>query len=326
MGKKDIALYRYFQDEERVADLLNVYVFHGRRVICGADIREKDSRVTGIFGRLRRKISIQKYRDLIRRIALGTSFVIVGLEHQDQIHYAMPVRVMLEDAANYDEQMRKIQKIHRKEQDLHSAGWLGGFSASDRLEPVVTIVLYYGKVPWDGAKDLHQMLNLHHIPPEIAGLVNNYSLHILEIHNYPETELFQTDIRDVFHFVQCSQDKTAMAALTAREAARFQTMDEDTFDVIAALTGSEELEAVKEVCMEEGGKIDMCRAIKEMIADGKMEGLLEGRVKGKLEGSRSKAETVAKNMFMRGMSAEDAAAICEEDLEQVRAWYYKWSK
>lgn len=113
-----------------------------------------------------------------------------------------------------------------------------------------------------------------------------------------------------------------MSALTNREAERFQVMEEDTFDVITALTGSTELEAVKESCMEEGGKIDMCRAIKEMIADGKM----EGRVEGTLEGSRHKAQIVAKNMFLRGMSAEDAAAICEEDLELVRGWYRRWSR
>lgn len=133
-------------------------------------------------------------------------------------------------------------------------------------------------------------------------------------------------MRDVFRFIQCAQDKEAMSALTNREAERFQVMEEDTFDVITALTGSTELETVKDSCMEEGGKIDMCRAIKEMIADGKMEGRVEGRVEGSLEGSRHKAQIVAKNMFLRGMSAEDAAAICEEDLELVRGWYRRWSK
>lgn len=108
MGKKDVALYRYFQDEERVADLLNVYVFGGRSVIGASDVSEKDSRVTGLFGKLCRSLPVQKYRDLIRRVALNTNFVIVGLEHQDKIHYAMPVRVMFGDAANYDEQMRRI--------------------------------------------------------------------------------------------------------------------------------------------------------------------------------------------------------------------------
>ncbi len=326
MGKKDMALYRYFQDEDRIADLLDVYVFGGRRVIRGADIYEKDSRVTGIFGRLRRRLPVQKYRDLIRRVALNTDFVIVGLEHQAEIHYAMPVRVMFEDAANYDEQLRKIQKLHRRKRDLRGAEWLGGFAKSDRLEPVVTIVLYYGREPWDGAKDLHQLMDCEGIPGEIMGLVNNYGLHVLEVGNYPDTDRFQTDIREVFRFIQCANDKAAMKALTESEPEHYSALEEDAFDVIAALTNSEALELVKEDCMEEGGKVNMCKAIEDMIADGRLEGMLEGRLEGERTGARSKAETVAKNMFRRGMSEEDAAAICEEDIEQVRAWFAMWRK
>lgn len=32
------------------------------------------------------------------------------------------------------------------------------------------------------------------------------------------------------------------------------------------------------------------------------------------------------NLYLRGMSYEDAAAICEEDIEQVKAWYVQWGK
>ena len=33
MGKKDIALARFFEDEERYADLINAFVFKGRQVV-----------------------------------------------------------------------------------------------------------------------------------------------------------------------------------------------------------------------------------------------------------------------------------------------------
>lgn len=62
----------------------------------------------------------------------------------------------------------------------------------------------------------------------------------------------------------------------------------------------------------------MCLAIQEMIEDGKREGIQQGLA--------SKSETVAKNMFSRGMSVEDAAAICEESLKQVQIWYDAWKK
>ncbi len=346
MGKKDVALHRYFQDEERFADLLNGYIFAGRQVVQGSDVLEKDSRISGMFGRIRRRFPVQKYRDLIRRVVLDTDFVIVGLEHQDQVHYGMPVRVMVQDAVNYEEQFRRIQKRNRHRADLRSAEWMGRFSRTDRLDPVVTIVLYYGRERWDGPRDLRHMMDLGEMHEELARLVNSYPIHILEVRTFEQTEQLRTDLQDVFRFIQCAEDKTAMKELTEQASDRFRAMEEDTFDVIAALTGTRELETVKEVCTEEGGRIDMCRAIKELIAEGRSEGILAGRsegilvgrsegilvgrnegiLEGRSEGARSKAEIVARNMFLRGISAEDAAAICEEDIEQVRSWYRSWGR
>ncbi len=149
-------------------------------------------------------------------------------------------------------------------------------------------------------------------------MVNGYPLRILEVRTFEQIERFQTDLQNVFRFIQCAEDRNAMKLLAEQDTAGLRAMEEDTFDVITALTGTRELEAVKETCMEEGGQIDMCRAIRELIA--------EGRSEGRSEGIRSKAEIVARNMFLRGISAEDAAAICEEDIEQVRRWYRSWGR
>ena len=52
----------------------------------------------------------------------------------------------------------------------------------------------------------------------------------------------------------------------------------------------------------------MCEAIRGMIEDGRIEGRLEGKIEGKYEGALEKTRTVARNMYLRGMSAEDAVA------------------
>ncbi len=31
---------------------------------------------------------------------------------------------------------------------------------TDKFSPVITIVIYYGEEPWDGARSLHEMLNI----------------------------------------------------------------------------------------------------------------------------------------------------------------------
>lgn len=114
MAKKDVALEKYFQDNARFADLLNTVLFKGKQVIRPEDVQEQDSAIKGLVKRGRQRFLVQKYRDVLRRIALGMSFVVVGIEHQDQTHFAMPVRVMLADAAAYDRQVQRIGRIHRK--------------------------------------------------------------------------------------------------------------------------------------------------------------------------------------------------------------------
>lgn len=51
MGQKDISLVRYFEDEDRYADLINGFIFGGERVVSGADIQELDSRITGFLSK-----------------------------------------------------------------------------------------------------------------------------------------------------------------------------------------------------------------------------------------------------------------------------------
>lgn len=326
MGKKDIALARFFEDEERYADLINALVFKGRQVVRAADITERDTRATGVLKRIRGKFTVQKYRDVLRRVALGTEFVLIGIENQDEVHYAMPVRVMLQDAAGYDEQLRRIRRENRRQGEQRGAEFLGGFSKSDCLMPVFTLVLYYGKKPWDGARELRQMMGEKPLPRPLSRMINNYRIQVLEVRRFREIERFKTDLYEVIGFIQRAGDKERERTFTEERQSSFASMDEEAYDVITAVTGSEELEAVKEKYREEGGKINMCEAIRGMIEEGKQEGLSLGRREGKQQGEFEKAKTVARNMYRRGMSAEDAAAICEIEQKQVEKWFEEWSR
>ena len=292
MGKRDIALARYFEDEDRYADLINGFVFRGEPVISGENILDKNTRITG--------------------------FVVIALEHQDQIHYSMPVRVMLEDAAGYDEQMRRIQKKNQKVKGLDKGEFLGSFRKEDRLNAVFTIVLYYGEKTWDGANDLYSLINFDEVPEMLKDLFNNYRLHVLEVRRFKDIDQFNTDLREVFGFIGFSGDKTAVRNYVAENQDSFEQLSEDAYDVIAVMAHSKELEDVKERYREKGGKINMCEAIRGMIEDGRLEGRREGELKAK--------QIVARNMYLRGMSEEDTSGLCEEDIELVRQWFHKWRK
>lgn len=93
-------------------------------------------------------------------------------------------------------------------------------------------------------------------------------------------------------------------------------LEEDAYDVIAELTSAGNLKKLRDKYKTEGGRLDMCKAIDDMVRDGRRE--------GKREGERKKAKKVARNMFQRGATLEDTAAICEEKLELVETWYQQW--
>ena len=84
MGKKDIALIRYFEDEARYADLINGFVFGGKPVVRSEDVLGENAAVHGVFRRVREYFSVQKYRDLVRKVVLGMDFVLVGIEKSGQ--------------------------------------------------------------------------------------------------------------------------------------------------------------------------------------------------------------------------------------------------
>lgn len=52
-------------------------------------------------------------------------------------------------------------------------------------------------------------------------------------------------------------------------------MDEDAYDVVANYANVKGLIAAKEYCIDDGGRMNMCTAIKEMMKDSRQEGRLE---------------------------------------------------
>lgn len=116
-----------------------------------------------------------------------------------------------------------------------------------------------------GARDLHGILDFTGIPPELRDKVNNYSIYVCEVGKFENTEVFQTDIKQVFDCVRCAEDKEKMYELIMSDPA-YRQLDEDTYDIIAEYTKTDELINMKQY-KQEGGKVNMCKAIEEMIGN-----------------------------------------------------------
>lgn len=167
-------------------------------------------------------------------------------------------------------------KRHRQVRDLRGAGYVGGFAKHDKVYPVVTICIYFGKEPYDGAKELFHMMDYETLPGRLRGILNNYKIQVLELRSFEDIDCFRTGLREVFGFIKHSNDKNREWEFAFQNEETFQCLDEDAFDVIVSVTGSAELEQIKDMYCEEGGKINMCEAIRGMIEDGRIEGVKQG--------------------------------------------------
>jgi hypothetical protein len=245
--------------------------------------------------------------------------MVVGVEGQETKDYAYPVREMLYDTEQYEKQLRKIRKAVRKDRGGLSGGeYLYGFRKSDRLKPVVTFLLYTGEEPWDKPLTLWDMLDFTDIPPSLAELVPNYRINVIDIRRLKNTDVFQTDVKEVFDYIRYSKDKEKLGKLVT-ENEYFQHMDEDAFDLVSSYLDADSIEIEKEDYRVEGG-LNMCTAIKEMIEDGRLEGRQEGRLEGRLEG-RQEGRLEGKIMIYANemhLNAEEIALKMELDAETVK--------
>lgn len=140
-----------------------------------------------------------------------------------------------------------------------------------------------------------------------------------EVRKWGNTGIFKTDVRQVFDFIRYSEDKNALKQLVETDA-YYQNMEEDAFDVVACYINAEELVWAKNY-HRKYGKVDMCTAIKELIADGRAEGIIEGKMEGKAE---EKAEIIRK-MILYGMADKDIRIIteCEQELiDSIRKTFF----
>ncbi len=273
MAKEDEILTRYFSDDERYADLINGISFGGRQVVRPEDLSERDTK-TGYHKKTKEvegKRNI-KYRDLFRKASFGVNFVVIGVENQKQVHYLMPVRCMEYDVKEY--QRQEVEKKKELEKARNDAEFLSGFPKDGKLNPCITIVLYYGE-DWDGSTDLHGLLDFTNIPEELQAMVNNYKINLLNIKQLEQTNVFHTDLKQVFDIIRYAKDKDKIKKLIKEEPA-YRHMSKDAYEVIATFTKSKELMEMEEKW--EGEKIDMCKALQDWAAEEREEGREEGRM------------------------------------------------
>ncbi len=218
LGRKDTVTKDYIKQNTIFADAFNYYIYGGQQRIMPKQLRELDAAETIVpYGADDAGEPEQVYRDVMKSMVAmkdeRAAYLLLGIESQGEVNYAMPVKNLVYDAINYARQVQKAASSHREAKDSkgHSKGeFLSGFYKEDRLIPVITLVILFSPDEWDGPTSLHEMLNIE--DEHILSLLPDYQIHLITPYGLSKDELnkFHSSLREVLTFIKYSKDKGKM--------------------------------------------------------------------------------------------------------------------
>ena len=243
MGEKDITEKHLEAWNDVFADIVNVLLFNGRRLInendLEADTKDSMFKADGQIHEQERDVS-KFWKNGEIRIS------ILGLENQTVPDKDMPLRVISYDGASYKQQL-----LDKKTKQRYA---------------VTTIVLYFGtKEKWSTPKNL---LGCFKVPDELKPFVNDYKINVFDIAwlSNKVIDMFQSDFKIVAKYFQ-----------TVRLKKDYKGSNEEIRHVdallkmLSALTGDKSYEEVYNNCNFIEGGVTMEGFIEKYTNKGRTE-------------------------------------------------------
>lgn len=272
--KPDTILKNYWSNNEQFADFFNAVLFEGERVIKPDELEDVDTEESTILEHREYAESIKASRDTIKiqkkSSAYGVQFVMLGMEGQEHIHYAMPMRVMGYDYGTYKKQYDSNAKQYKLADGLEEDEYLSRMKRTDKFVPVITVVVYYGEKAWDGAVSLHGMLN---IPEEMKRYVNDYKMLLIEARQN-DLKLHNINNVDLFNLLRILLDKSKPLNETREKAIEYAKKHEVDKSVLMTVVGAANCK-IDYNSLDRKGDADMCTVFEETRLEGEAKGIIE---------------------------------------------------
>ena len=319
MGKKDIQAHEFLANNARFADLCNYFLFDGREIIAPDELKEQDTtEIFSAFGISKKELHLQKWRDLLKHVVVKSTnhctYIIIGVENQSEIHYAMPIKNMIYDAINYGRQTKEAAKMHKKKKDTkNNAEFLTGFTKEDKLTPVITLTVYWGCEEWDAPRSLHEMLRIS--DESVLQYVSDYKLNLIAPCEISDFSKFNTSLGPVLQLLRVANDEVAMGNLITTNLA-FRELENEAVETINVFAGLNiQPDEEKEVT-------DMCKAwddhYRSGVQNGIQKGIQQGLQKGLQRGEHAKRIEAIENMILLGLTKEKILTkYSEEEYEEA---------
>ena len=276
----DTVTKQYMRENAVFADAFNFLLYEGENVIQPEKIKELDTTELTIpftvdnVGNQQTE-TVQKYRDILKMTTVMTddtaAYVLLGVESQTDVHYAMPVRNIIYDALQYGKQVTEISARNRKKGNQTKREFLSGFHKDDKLIPVITLVIHFGADKWDAPMSLHEMMAvtdknlLKHIPDYRIKLIDPAQIEAAEM------DKFQTSLREVLCYIKYSKDAD-MFAQYMKNNQRMEQLELNAAQVIREVTNTKfQIPKGKEV-------VNVCEAVEVLMDRRKNEGIQQGKL------------------------------------------------
>jgi hypothetical protein len=162
---------------------------------------------------------------------------------------------------------------------------------TDKLMPVITVVVYYGETPWDGAISLQDMLN---IPKEMKPFVNDYKMTLVEARNN-ELTLHNMNNKDLFNLLEILLSKNCSRKEKKEKAIEYSGNHKVDKSVAMTVAGAANCNLNYEVLERKGA--DILFTVFEA------------------EREEGKAEEIVETGYEFGMSEEDILRRLEDKLQ-----------
>ncbi len=326
MGRMDIRTRELLDDNEEFARLFNMVLYNGRPEIKADSLQAVDSVSVLSSSKSLASRDDSVRRDLLRRVVIKRGvhayYMLLGVENQSFIDYGMPLRVLHYDIIQY--MLQKYATEGRK--DGKGKPFTSVFGPDDRLEPIVTVVVYYGAKPWTGPKRLCEMFR--RLPEELARSVRPYlpSFRIKVISarsSGRELDMLGVNLRAVLYYARSGWRLRNLRSLLKAHP-DLRTVGVPAANVIYGFMNirrqldSDKKEVNMTTIADELREEGFAKGRRKGISEGRRKGISEGLRKGISEGRAEGKAEIVRNMHSSGMPISDIAKYTKMSRNTLR--------
>lgn len=257
MGEKDISGKLLEDYTDVFADIMNVLVFRGERLLEPSNLIDGPTVSRYKSAEAKQK---EQIRDVVKFDNRQTKMTAFGIENQSVVDPHMVFRVMGYDFSSYKRQIDE---------------------GNNRISPVITLVLHFGMKRWLGPKDVFSTVD-HDLPygKYLDAALSNYRINVVDVAFLPEKvrEQFISDFRIVVEYFSAVREGRLEEIRFNKQKIRHV---EEILDFFRIFSKDKRFEECKPVILEEAkkGDVTMCIVMDYAEKCGREQGRKEG-IKG----------------------------------------------